>query len=425
MNSTNDYDVLICGAGVGGLALAVALGQQGRRVLVIDKRSKETLVHRGEFLQPRTLGILQNWGVLSTLRTRGALNIRAMQASSANGAFMGQLNYELLPGSFNYGMVHYYHETKSALYKEANSLVEIRDNTQCVDLRFNSYGEVIGARLLAGQKEYEVSARLTVAADGRTSQLRRWMGISASMYEYPHQLLGLDLEHVSHLEPVMNAFLSSKGVRVLYPMPGQRARLYVQVERGELAKIKQQGMASWREQLLRDTPALQVIAEQIPDDFAGAQLQGAWNFCSPIWTRPGFALIGDAAHYVHPAAGQVMNAAIIDAWTLASELQAAATGEHLNEREVAQALTAYGGKRPTEFAYIARLCHRMSLCCATTSPALRAFLQWCMWLNRGNKRLQYVVTYNMSGLGVRRFTRRERLYQYGLLPDPNAAVIDF
>ena len=424
MKIIKEYDVLICGAGVGGLALAIALGQQGYRVLLVDKQSKETLVHRGEFLQPRTLQILQNWEVLSTLLAKGALRMREMRASTSRGVFLGQLNYELIPGPFNHGMVHYYHEIKASLYEAACSLVEVHHSTNCIDLRFNSSGEVIGARLLSERGEEEIGARLTVAADGRTSHLRRWVGIPVQMREYPHQLMGLDLEDVDHLEPVMNAFITKKGVRVLYPMPGKRARLYIQIRRGEFGKIKQQGMASWRTQLLQDTPALQVIADYLPKDFSSVQLQGAWNFTAPVWTRPRFALLGDAAHYVHPAAGQGMNAAIIDAWALASELKATGRGTPLSGEEVAHVLAEYGRKRPPEFAFISRLCHGMALCCTATSPGLRAFLSWCMLLNRNNQRMQHITTYNMSGLGVRRFTRVERLYQLGLLPDPRASVVD-
>jgi hypothetical protein len=66
----------------------------------------------------------------------------------------------------------------------------------------------------------------------------------------------------------------------------------------------------------------------------------------------------------------------------------------------------------------------MALCCTTTSPELRTFLSWCMLLNRNNQRMQHIATYNMSGLGIRRFTWVERLHQLGLLPDPRASVVD-
>ena len=77
------YDVVICGAGVGGLALARALGRQRRRVLLVEKHRTAREVYRGELLQPRSLEILDALGALPAVLARGALRVPRREVSEA------------------------------------------------------------------------------------------------------------------------------------------------------------------------------------------------------------------------------------------------------------------------------------------------------------------------------------------------------
>lgn len=416
------YDVIVCGAGVGGLALAVALGRQGRRVLVLEKQQAEVRVHRGELLQPRTLEILEAWDVLPALRERGALKIMAMEARTPQGAFMGELNYELLTKNFNYGLVHYYHEIKASLYARVAPPAQVRYGARVVDLLRNAEGRAIGVRVACGNAVESIAADLVVAADGRLSPIRKLLGVEVNMFQYPHQLLGFDLSDVPGLQPRMCAFLSSEGVRVLYPMPGGRARLYVQIKRGEFTSIKQQGVDLWQRELLAKTPGLSVIEPRLPNDFAAAQIQGAWSYSAPVWSKAGVALLGDAAHYVHPTAGQGMNAAIIDAWSLAHSLEQASVGGSLTPQIVQRALSGYDQRRK-EFAFVGYLCHKMALLCTAVTPGRRVLTYWGLRANQKNYRLQYLLMSNVAGYSAQRFSLFDRLRRYGFLPDPRAALV--
>jgi 2-polyprenyl-6-methoxyphenol hydroxylase-like FAD-dependent oxidoreductase len=424
MNATvKDCDVVICGGGVGGLALAVALGRQGRRAIVLERRRHDTPVHKGEFLQPRTLRVFAEWTTLPLLMERGALFIKGMENRSADGEYLGRLDYELLPRPFNHGLVHYYHDIKSALYDSAKTLTDIRFGVRATELLRDEAGRIVGVRFASEREQGEIRTHLVVGTDGMASECREAAGIAGKVIPYRHQLMALDLEEVTALEAQNIGFVSADGVRVLYPMPGRRARLYIQIETGEFKAIKEMGMAKWRERLLRVTPGLDIIGDRLPPDFKRAQVLGAWRFCAPTWIAPGLALAGDAAHCVHPIAGQGMNTAIMDAFELARALQVHSRGDTLNANNVDAALDEYNRARRPQFQHIARLCHYMSLYCTSRSALLRRAVQFMARSNRENRRLQYILAYNMAGLGVRRFTWKDRLYQFGILTDPKRLEI--
>jgi 2-polyprenyl-6-methoxyphenol hydroxylase-like FAD-dependent oxidoreductase len=422
-SDVRDYEVIICGAGVGGLSLAVALGRKGRRVLVIEKLRHEARVHRGELLQPRTLEILEEWGILPELRARGSLPIKAMEIRTAQGEYMGELNYGLLSEVYNYGLAQYYHEIKSAIRDVARDLVDISYQTRVVDLVRDGRGNVIGVRVVQGSCEQVITAHLIVGADGRTSHIRQLAGIPVDMFEYRHQLMGFDLAEMPRLRPRMCAFLSREGVRVLYPMPGGHARLYVQIKPGEFAQLKRKGAFAWQQELLATTPALRSIANYLPGDLSSAQLQGAWSYSTPIWSKGRVALIGDAAHYVHPTAGQGMNSAIIDAWSLAHALEEYSHGNELTPMAVEQALISYDARR-REFDFVSALCHRMALFCTSTSVGRRMLTHWSLLMNRKNLRLQYRVMRNVAGYSARALSLIERMRQYGLMPELLTALLN-
>jgi 2-polyprenyl-6-methoxyphenol hydroxylase-like FAD-dependent oxidoreductase len=215
----------------------------------------------------------------------------------------------------------------------------------------------------------------------------------------------------------VTAFLTREGVRLLYPLPGDRARLYVQVRSGEFNSIKRRGIDEWIAELLEAAPGLRRVAQPLRASAAHVQLLSAWRLSAESWTRPGLALLGDAAHCVHPMAGQGMNAAIGDAWALTRALGEAAP---LDAAGVDAALERYERERRPRLEYVSRLSHNLARVFTDTSPLARRLYGRMLRVNSANRRLQYILTYNVSGLGVRRFTRRDRLYQFGILSDPRA-----
>jgi 2-polyprenyl-6-methoxyphenol hydroxylase-like FAD-dependent oxidoreductase len=411
------YDAVVCGAGVAGLTAARALSRQGRRVLLVDKQRVFPLVHKGELLQPRSLQIFDALGVLTELRRLEARRAHRLSCRTAAGAEIGALDYEVLPAPYNHCLVHYYNQIRAALATAHGDGVEVRLGMRADRLLHDSDGRVTGVRLVGSggaDDAHEVDAALTIAADGSGSRLRAVAGIEVSRHKYSHELVGFDLTEVDALGSDIAAHLTRDGLRLVFSMPGRRARLYAQAPAGAFRRIGRAGLPGWTQWLLDSVPALAPVADRVAD-CADVRVLSAWRFNAPVWVLPGLALVGDAAHCVHPMAGQGMNAAIADGWTLAEQL---ADLDKLTAPDVDAALRRYDAVRRPALNYISRMSHNLAGLFTDTTWRGQVLGKHMLRHNRNNTRLLFILTYNMSGLGVRRFTMRDRLIQFGLLLDP-------
>lgn len=92
---TNEYDVVIVGAGIAGPALAVALGNQGRKVLVVERDLSEPDRIVGELLQPGGVAALKTLGLGSCIE-----DIDAIPCQGYNVIYSGEecvLKYPKVP----------------------------------------------------------------------------------------------------------------------------------------------------------------------------------------------------------------------------------------------------------------------------------------------------------------------------------------
>jgi 2-polyprenyl-6-methoxyphenol hydroxylase-like FAD-dependent oxidoreductase len=261
-----------------------------------------------------------------------------------------------------------------------------------------------------------------------------------------------------------SAYLTDRGLRLVYPLPGGRIRLYVQARPGELRGLDRAGFARWGADAVREVPALEPLAEAVSTAADTRQLFPVGRFLAERLTAPGLALVGESAFAVHPMAAQGMNAAITSAAALAEQLAAqlalpvrpsarkttpesppaarttagsagpptgSATGpstgaataeqtERLTRAAVDEALRGYESDRLPVLAQAASTSDKAARMVTELGWPARALGRRAVRCTGANPRLLHTITYNMAGLGPRPLTLLDRLQQIGLLPDPRA-----
>jgi 2-polyprenyl-6-methoxyphenol hydroxylase-like FAD-dependent oxidoreductase len=409
-------DVVVAGAGAGGLASARALGALGLEVLVLDRRGTPATVAKGEILQPETVRILDRWGALEALRATGARAVSRLAIRDADGRPLLLLDYGMLPGPYRQILCADYADLQAALADGLAARVEIRRGVRVAGVLRDARGRVTGVQV-AGDGDGEIRAPLVIAADGMSSRLRKAAGVEVARSEYPHRLLAFDVAGAEVADEV-SAYRTSRGLCLVYPLPGGRCRLYVQVKPDEFRSEGMTALTGWCDRLLADVPAIRPLETAFRASLNRRQLLAVYRLRAQRLSVPGLALVGEAAHAVHPMAAQGVNSSLADAEAIADAI---ASGSGTPDAAgMDQALEAYQAARADRLDHIATVSHNASRMITSVSGLPKLLGARMMRGTAANPRLLRITAGNLSGVIVQPLSLRDRLYQMGLLADRRA-----
>ena len=320
-----DTDILIIGGGLNGPALALALAQGGFRVTLVDARPASA---RGEasfdgrayalaLASVRALTALKVWSQLAA-KAQPILGIRASQGKPGEGAFplfLGFDHTEIEEGPLGQMIEdrHLYRAFLDALevtpgitLRHGTSVVAQATDGPCAEVTLDS-GETLTARLLVG-------------CDGRDSATARRAGITRWGWDYGQTGLVCAVAHELPHEGIAHQYFMPAGPLAILPLPGNRCSI-VWAEATETAR----GLAA-----RDDAGFLEALRPRFGSFLGDITLEGG-RFAYPLrltvaesFIAPRLALLGDAAHGVHPIAGQGLNLGLRDMAALAEVLTLAA-----------------------------------------------------------------------------------------------------
>ena len=322
--------VLIVGGGPAGLLLALALERAALPVTLIEAEAAAAVLQapfdgRALALMQGSRRVLDALGLWRLCASDAAPVWRVQVEDRCSGASIAYDARELGAQPFGYGIENRVLRQRllaAALERPGISLVAAR-----LDRIERSAGR-IGVRLEDGRR---LTGRLLVGADGRGSTVRARAGIALDRWRYAQTALTFALRHRAAGEPQVREYLRPAGPLALLPLrPGLSSVTWIERE-------------STAPSLLQSTPdeLLEALAGQLGAEVAPLEILGrptAYPLCGQRARRfaaPRAALVGDAAHTVHPIHAQGFNLGVRDVAALAEVLaDAARAGQDLGSGEV-------------------------------------------------------------------------------------------
>jgi 2-octaprenyl-6-methoxyphenol hydroxylase len=317
-------DILIAGGGFVGLALSLALAKlmapDFRIVLVdaerLDPASLSKDDARASALSAGTVHLVEALGVWQVLDARAqpfiSIEITDAPLDAELRPHLVGFDAELNSGEPGAFMIENA-DLRRALAEAvlAESAIEIISPDSVASFAVAPFA--VTATLAS---RGEIEARLLVAADGKRSRLREQAGIKCVSWSYPQTGIVTTVSHSKpHHGKAVQHFLPS-GPFAILPLKGSRSSIVWSEEKARAAEIMAGDEASFLAELTRRFgDHLGGIELAGPRQSFPLDLQIARNF---VGDR--FVLIGDAAHAVHPLAGQGLNIGMRDVAALAEIL---------------------------------------------------------------------------------------------------------
>jgi 2-polyprenyl-6-methoxyphenol hydroxylase-like FAD-dependent oxidoreductase len=308
----------IAGCGPAGAVLGLLLARAGVDVLVLEKHADFLRDFRGDTLHPSTLELFDELGLGDRLLELPHQEAEVLGVTTDDGDFT-LADFRRLPGRHRYLAFMPQWDFLDFVVAQARRLegFELRMRAEAVEV-LEEAGRVVGLAYRDQDGEtHQVRARLTVAADGRDSRLRRSAGLRPTVFGAPMDVLWFRLPRRPADRPTFGR-LAAGHLLVLIDRGDYWQVAYV-IAKGALDELRHAGLDRLRASVAGLVPFLgdRVQALRTWDDVRELRVQVDRL---RRWFRPGLLCIGDAAHAMSPIGGVGINLAVHDAVAAANVL---------------------------------------------------------------------------------------------------------
>jgi 2-octaprenyl-6-methoxyphenol hydroxylase len=318
---TNMQDIAIIGGGLNGCTLAIALAENGFSVTLIDALKNEAQTSsefdgRSYALALASKNLLHAIGVWDQIadHSQPMLEIKVTDGRAGQGPSPWMMHFdhaEIEEGPMGYMMED--RHLRRALLKRIGTLDQI---THLDGVTVNAHSIRQSHVHLSVPGRDTINARLIIAADGRRGDTAARAGIKKMAWGYDQSALVCAIEHEKPHGGIAHQFFMPAGPLAILPLPGNRSSIVWSETTETAAQI----------QAMEDDAYLEMLRPRFGDFLGQIKLAGI-RYSYPLglslaqsMVAERLALIGDAAHGVHPIAGQGLNAGLKDVAALVEVL---------------------------------------------------------------------------------------------------------
>lgn len=310
-----NFDVVIIGGGLVGASLAAALKHSGLSLALVESLPaplpNPDWDSRIYAISPGSRSFLEQSGAWPLLDASRVAPVEAMRVFGDTGAELEFSAYQM--GVAELACILESRTLQQALWQ----VLQHQDNltllhpARCAALEFAA-----DAATLTLEDGRTLNARLVVGADGRDSWVRNQAGIGTAPLDYQqHGVVANFTTELPH-RGIAYQWFQPDGILALLPLPGNRVSMVWSVSPGQSAEL----LALTHEELCSRVAA---GARHMLGELRLITAPAAFPLrllTLPHIVAPRVALIGDAAHNMHPLAGQGVNTGFRDARQLAQVL---------------------------------------------------------------------------------------------------------
>ena len=316
-----EFDIVIIGGGLVGAGLAASLKQSGLSLALVESQSSpmrakvpasvEDWDSRIYAISPGSRSFLEHSGAWALLDAGRIAPVEAMRVFGDTGEELEFSAYQM--GVAELACIVENRELQQALWQvlQHQENLTLIHPAHCASLQFAA-----DKATLALEDGRTVNAKLVVGADGRDSWVRNQAGISAAPVDYrQHGVVANFACELPH-RGIAHQWFQTDGILALLPLPGNRVSMVWSVGTEQSALL------------------LTIPHDELCSQVAAASFHTLGNLqlitppaafplrllVLPQISAPRVALIGDAAHNMHPLAGQGVNTGFRDARQLAQIL---------------------------------------------------------------------------------------------------------
>lgn len=348
-----DTDILIVGGGLNGATMALALALGGIRVKIVDAlpaatRKSDDFDGRGYALALASKNLLSALGVWQPVseNSQAILDVKVTDGRAGEGPSPFMLHFdhnELDEGPMGYMVEDRFLRVALLEAIDKNPNIETISGDNVISQSVSATSATV--ELASGKS---LTARLIIGSDGKKSGTAIRASITRDFKDYGQTALVAAVQHEKPHDGCAHQFFMPAGPLAILPLPGNVSSIVWSETHENAAAISK----------LSDEDFLDVLRPRFGSFLGEISLAGG-RFSYPLslsiaskLVAPRVALIGDAAHALHPIAGQGLNLGLRDVGALAQVLiEAKRRGEDFAATDV---LERYQQWRRFDIASLAR-----------------------------------------------------------------------